>query len=792
MELKQLLLLLPCHSLEDFPTHFRDQDALDLLLAWTTLWHPGLLVASGKMPSWNRCEQPPDDCDGHAILIPQVSRNRLPSGFLARCEEQGGYCLESSGDRDRDAATLLEQFQAGTDGAAKVNWEAEVVQDFYALSYTYLQIQLLTRQLRYSSNLDEVHFEMQLLKAAQAAAQQDSAQLELALDRCYDVLSEERHRYYPMDSYLVDLTLLAPTTLGSRFRQQLESEQPHNYLVDQTLLQQLEQQDAGLFAYLQQRHSEGKVHFVGGGKFDSPTGLLSYQTLVQQAKDSQDYFESRFGEPLRIYARRSPGIEQTLPSVLTRVGYHAALHEVFDEGKLYSTNSTNFRWEGPDGQFVNSLTKTVLDAEQPHTFLRLGIQVGEALDVDHLAVMQLVHWPGQVSPIYRDLVRSASRSDALGKWATLEEVFAIVHEPGYGESVNSTDYNAPYLKQLKQHGEQSPFDVARDLLKAEASSRRVKNLAAMAQLASGKKADATLNALAVESLASESAEKENLEQQVLNSVRGKLTGTGDQGLLLLNPASQPQRVLLSPEELKGRTLDQVPDDQVYHVARGLTGSWAVVDVPAMGYLHLAAGKLHSQKSATRNPGKVLVKQTTMRNEFLEVTVDTDTGSLRSIHNYEQRSNLCSLQLAWFDADLKKLVAASLKKTSSGDWRENLAQLWNRKSDPLEKQLTLHHGGYTKMVAESVKTIYNNSAVAEIRSQGTLCIRKKVVADFLVDYRLVRGSRYVEVRAQVTPRMDHQDIKIKKERVYQFPNEAISVRYSWPGLMRILRNWWQPV
>ncbi len=44
MNYQQLIVVLPCHSLEDFPTHHEGDDATGLLAAWTALWHPALIA----------------------------------------------------------------------------------------------------------------------------------------------------------------------------------------------------------------------------------------------------------------------------------------------------------------------------------------------------------------------------------------------------------------------------------------------------------------------------------------------------------------------------------------------------------------------------------------------------------------------------------------------------------------------------------------------------------------------------------------------------------------------------
>ena len=45
MKYQELIILLPCHSLEDFPTYHEGDDAHSLLASWSALWHPALLAA---------------------------------------------------------------------------------------------------------------------------------------------------------------------------------------------------------------------------------------------------------------------------------------------------------------------------------------------------------------------------------------------------------------------------------------------------------------------------------------------------------------------------------------------------------------------------------------------------------------------------------------------------------------------------------------------------------------------------------------------------------------------------
>src|SRR5687768_5319303 len=158
MKFQELLILLPCHSLEDFPTHHEGEDAQSLLSSWSALWHPELLAAAGQAPTWRRIEDPPSDLKDKLIVVPSVCMQRLPTGFAQRCKDEGGLLIRKTSSRQEIVAAAL----AGLDGSAGASPSqagspsrnaaegAAYSADFMALGYAYLMIQLLTRQMRYS------------------------------------------------------------------------------------------------------------------------------------------------------------------------------------------------------------------------------------------------------------------------------------------------------------------------------------------------------------------------------------------------------------------------------------------------------------------------------------------------------------------------------------------------------------------------------------------------------------------------------------------------------------------
>ena len=71
MRYRELVILLPCHSLEDFPLHHTGDDADGLLACWSALWHPALLASAGALPRWFRADSPPADLNEAPARYPR-------------------------------------------------------------------------------------------------------------------------------------------------------------------------------------------------------------------------------------------------------------------------------------------------------------------------------------------------------------------------------------------------------------------------------------------------------------------------------------------------------------------------------------------------------------------------------------------------------------------------------------------------------------------------------------------------------------------------------------------------
>ena len=196
-QISKLVVVLPCHSLEDFPTHETGDSANSLLASWTALWHPGLIAAANAFPIWVSRDYVTEEMDGALIVAPLSCEANLPAEITEAVEQKqailiGGATSRSEILSDPAVVSLVNPIDHST---------SDIGNDFFALSYAYLQVQLMTRQLRYSTTLSQNDFEDRVLKAARAyAAKEGASKVSDCLSACFDMLLEERNNYYPTEA----------------------------------------------------------------------------------------------------------------------------------------------------------------------------------------------------------------------------------------------------------------------------------------------------------------------------------------------------------------------------------------------------------------------------------------------------------------------------------------------------------------------------------------------------------------------------------------------------------------
>ena len=768
MTIQQLIVLLPCYSLEDLQLDRGDEDAEQLLSAWTTLYHPVLLHGVRFLPRWERAYDPPSDPDNALIALPSVSETCLPPSWIENLNPERVILLRNF----KDQAELRRQMEA----AWPEPWpqlDESILEQFFALGFAHLQAELMTRQLRYMSNLDEIRFRESALKAAEAACSGDPGKVKSHLQRAFDLLSESREYFYPVQNHLIDLTLTADTTLGAGLLRELREGGRINLEITGSLVAKLAVSHPETLSELKKALAENRVTIVGGEYHEGPSTLLPQSFWVRNFQRGREEYESHLETTPAVFGRRRYGLSSHLPGILASAGYAGALHFALDDGGFPVGNQSKFRWEGEDGQTVDALGRIPLDASRPSTFLKLADTVGRILDLDHAATAIFAHWPDAVSPWYRLLRITAGYSPVLGAFRLLPEYFRDTQYVGARTQHPAERYTSPYLKQWVADGLPDPISRWTQLFRLAVKADSVVNVLVMRALITGRwdqKAseirsaamrlleDATYEAEKTtdhQAIAARVADCERIVAAAIGLFAENLfqvavtTDARGTGHMFLNPHPFVQRgpVLLAGTEFPPKAERPV-------LANGEKGNDpVVVEVPPFSYWAIPRSDGPHQAEVEKRRGlfsrrvtdeaSLHVEGLAVQNEFFRLKVDETSGGIAAFAAAPVGRNL-----------LGQKLALRLPIPSDSDAGE---------LDDPERY-------YSRMIAESVEVVFSGPPTAEIVSRGRLV---NLAGDLVARF---------EQRVVVAQRLPVAKIKIhlQPERLPEGPPWAnyYACRFAW--------------
>jgi alpha-mannosidase len=743
----KLLIVLPCHSMEDFPTHHRGSEAADLLAAWTSIWHPALIAGSQAIPIWHQADNPelnldPENSNPLLVVIPAITQPVIDSQLQENLQSNSAIVIDDTSSREQIIQSALQSNPASAKLAEQV--DPDLAEDFLALGYAFLQTQIMTRQLRYSSNLDEAQFSDAVVAAAQTAVEGDHEKTTEGLTRCFDILLEEKNSYYPVEPELMDVVLTAPTTLGKSLTRQLAQDHPFNVLLTGRNARHLAEKHPENLATLKQLVADQHVTIIGGLEDELPDPLLSSETQVNQIRLGRKTIGEFLDTEPAVFLRRRFGLTPSTPGILSQFNFSGAVHATFDDGKFPPSSSCNIRWTGDDDASILAFGDVPLSAADAGSFLGFGIRLGEAIDSAHIASVILVHWPDATCEAFEDLVRITSYSPIFGKFVSSNDYFDSIYDPGYGDTYTADEYKSPYLKQAVDRATPNPIS------RVTAYWNRFYKISACRSLLTQACARHPLTSQKVEETQSRLADLQTEIERQLNVEGADDAGIDDQietltqeiktlglpdgtaadaggsrpasngRLQLINPTSFKRRVELKTETGKTGTLKQAPP--VILCDSGDSGAQWLVEIPAMGTAEINLQSPDAKdhfKSDPKVSGGLL-----LRNEFFELQVDEGTGGVRGIQIYGERGNLGSQQLA---------MRIPSPKSSGGK--------------PLSR------ARYTQMVADKIQPYDQSRLWGAISSSGRLLDGDQEVARFQQSIRVARGKRVIEFEVELEPKIE---------------------------------------
>jgi alpha-mannosidase len=725
MKLAELVVLLPCHSLEDFPTYHTGEAAEGLLAAWSALWHPQLLAAALKTPGWRRADDPPSPTEGTLIVVPTTAENELPAEYVASAVGAGAVVIHGM-HRRKD---IVEQALAALDdGNAEADLKSQVpgpksqvpnsrsqasgaaaapptalASDFLAVGLVYLLTELLTRRMRYMSNLDETAFSDHMLAAATAATVGDEETARSRLRGACEKLYEARSHFYPVDTYLIDLTLVAETTLGASLRQELAGGERMNLLASGEVIEQMAAREPVTLDAVRERLQAKTLTLVGGEYDETELPLVSLEAILAAMNAGHRAYEKHLYARPAVFGRRRAGLTPALPQILRGFDYKGALHFTLDDGRFPQADRGKTLWEGTSATAIDAIGRVPLDAAQAASILSLPEKLGESMDHDFVSMLVFAHWPALASEYYEDLRRVARYAPVLGKFVTLDEFFTSTDAAGAFSKFEPDEYRSPYLTQAVREGATDPLSSQVRRRNEEQLQFATESLTNWTSLLTSKPTNSNELPASQKSLAAAlcSAPAEDLP-----------------GVLVVNSLSFARRVAVDVRALAS------PPDGGAVVAVDPQNGQAMVDVPANGFAWVGPGGAAPRKSA--KPSKPIARENALVNELCEVTIHPETGGIRSIRDLHARGNRLSQQIA--------MRLSNPVPMPAGLWR-----------DPDEGII------YSQMIADSIEITSSSSVLGEITSRGRLTHSDgRKLATFVERVRLPAGRAVIELDIELSP------------------------------------------
>ncbi len=672
MRFPEISIVLACPSIEDAPATYSGKAAGELLAAWSAAWHPESLASSRSLPGWFSMDEDLPSLEDHLLLVPGGEDTELGLDLerLRGAGESGQLVCELT-DRSTAISALRRHFSDTVAGKA----DDRLADEFAALAFAYLMMDLLALRMGYGSHLDQGHLESIVVSAAEAAVADKPDEAREALGRAFDVLGEARDYFYPVESYFVEVLLLAPSVWGAPLRQRLAAEQPTNVLVTGEAVAALAAAEPESLAALRGAVESGTACLLGGN-LDSPRDLplFSLEEMRARFQTGLGQCVEQLGDRPKIYASATSDFSPLSPQLLPGLGFDAVLFSSFDGRKLPRPSQCRVKWKTRGGDGIDTLAVTPRDASSSATLLRLASDVGESMDRDHVATCLYAYWPGHACPAFGDLLRAVSLTPALGRFITLADYFADT-------TSLETDFRPRADSLTRRAGRTAAADgclsapVRQAQQTADESCRQI--LAGLHAIVSGG---------GVRPAASETDPDRTTETRDWSDLLSAFgtaiappaaNPSGAPGFLVVNTSNRSQTMFASLSSPPESTTSEPDGASLW----GPPPTHFFAKVPPLGYAW-------QSRSAPPSPPVALAEGRALRNEIYEATLDSQTGGIRAVHLWSRRGNLLSQQLA------VRLAKESSASPSDGP-------------------------RYSRMLAESLTVSASTAACGEITSSGRL-------------------------------------------------------------------------
>jgi alpha-mannosidase len=768
-----LVALIPYDGREP-PAGASDALALAVWCAVSALWHPSLLARASALPRIEPVDSPSPPGRREIRVIASGALDRLPSGYRVGAEDAGTALIESGTDR----AALIREIHArlSDPGLTELVTSEGMIStacDFLALGTAHWMVRDLASAMGHPDAVDRESLCRELKAGACAWQAGDYATAVNRLRAGFEILTQARERFYPVDAYCVDLCLIDPSMPAGVLADSLANPVAISFIAPAQAIERQAQSDPDRIAALTKAITDGWADVVGGPYTEAEDPLLPLESALWQFRRANHVYRTHLDDrSVETYARRRFGLYTQLPQLAKRFGFRFALHMAFDAGRFPVRAETKRLWESPDGSNLEALLRPPLAADRPTQGWLLPWRLATSMKLDHVAAVPLVHWPLPVAPWYLDLRRVAGYSAVLARWTTVNDFFHLTDRPYETFRPEPDQYQTPYLAQAvarrdpepisrlaRHHRLRSRFEaactvaaLAQSIASASPTAGRDSPSPALELHANAPSLGAAEELLETERYPEAATALDWLEPYWSGSLARSIMAAGAPsngdrpGYLVFNPLNIPRRAAVSLPEA---ALDLRPEGALRAAQFIDDGVYAIVDLPPLGYAWVPRETDLSRPAAVAQ--RLTASGRKLKNESIEIEIDAATGGIRSLAASEEPAARLAQQLV-----MTGLVDAEGKPATS------------------------------QMKLDKFEIDYGGPALVQATARGRLVDPRQGdrLAGFVQRYRLWSGRPILEIEIA----LDQLDGSWLKQASEADPwSVYLACRWAWPDPTSMLRR-----
>jgi hypothetical protein len=527
-----MIILYPGYSFQSLVTDLTEIEASEVLAAYTALFHPAIFKHFGKIPQLQSANGTTPDNTTELIVVPPCCE-QFPAQNIENYESENNEnknntkIIRNLKSRKEITNEIIKQFNITH------KFKKEIIEDFYTLGTTVLLVNLLAHHLHYmdnsndssiveafqniinsinniddnnnnSNNIDnnidnntsnqsdsnlnsDPNIDANIIVTKNQTDKNDTNPPESELSElvdhklvthnlfrdAFERICETKECYYPISSYLLDLTLVVQSTLGEPFRRLLLGRDSVNVFLPSLLLDLLPEIDSFTFEVLKSATASGKVDFVVDDVSEVPLLLFPILEVADKILQGVSIYRERLGISPVIYGRHRVGFAPFLPQILKLAGFKGVLYfSPFDGWYLKQQNQSKMIWRGTDGTKIDALIRYPMKCTTNKEFFDFADNYSNLINSDSVPTGVFASFPvdknkkiktetaeksdtdnycnnnPDVEDVYEledpdwcaDLHRVSNFTSQLGEFVKLESYFASTSQTGSEESIPVENY----------------------------------------------------------------------------------------------------------------------------------------------------------------------------------------------------------------------------------------------------------------------------------------------------------------------------------------------------------------